>query len=202
MHLWKGVAMSDTQYGKEQQDEDLGILAQAVSEIGEILLVEQEIKAEVDRKTAEIVAEGLKKMKPVKAESDRLIAIVAPLYQRLIDSGAVKGKTIALPSGQVSTRLATSTEVLDAPGLIRMMRRLRHLTKMSKRPARTVDKTALGELMDSNPQLAAAIEAAGLAARSTKNRMTIKPKSSKLKLEQDIGPGDRVVVLAPSSSSS
>lgn len=194
--------MSDTQYGKEQQDEDLGILAQAVSEIGEILLVEQEIKAEVDRKTAEIVAEGLKKMKPVKAESDRLIAIVAPLYQRLIDSGAVKGKTIALPSGQVSTRLATSTEVLDAPGLIRMMRRLRHLTKMSKRPARTVDKTALGELMDSNPQLAAAIEAAGLAARSTKNRMTIKPKSSKLKLEQDIGPGDRVVVLAPSSSSS
>lgn len=194
--------MSDTQYGKEQQDEDLGILAQAVSEIGEILLVEQEIKAEVDRKTAEIVVEGLKKMKPVKAESDRLIAIVAPLYQRLVDSGAVKGKTIALPSGQVSTRLATSTEVLDAPGLIRMMRRLRHLTKMSKRPARTVDKTALGELMDSNPQLAAAIEAAGLAARSTKNRMTIKPKSSKLKLEQDIGPGDRVVVLAPSSSSS
>ncbi len=194
--------MSDTQYGKEQQDEDLGILAQAVSEIGEILLVEQEIKAEVDRKTAEIVAEGLKKMKPVKAESDRLIAIVAPLYQRLIDSGAVKGKTIALPSGQVSTRLATSTEVRDAAGLIRMMRRLRQLTKMSKRPARTVDKTALGELMDSNPQLAAAIEAAGLAARSTKNRMTIKPKSSTLKLEQDIGPGDRVVVLAPSSSSS
>ncbi len=194
--------MSDTQYGKEQQDEDLGILAQAVSEIGEILLVEQEIKAEVDRKTAEIVAEGLKKMKPVKAESDRLVAIVAPLYQRLVDSGAVKGKTIALPSGQVSTRLATSTEVLDAAGLIRMMRRLRQLTKMSKRPARTVDKTALGELMDNNPQLAAAIEAAGLAARSTKNRMTIKPNSSKLKLEQDIGPGDRVVVLASSSSSS
>jgi hypothetical protein len=72
---------------------------------------------------------------------------------------------------------------------------------MSKRPARTVDKTALGELMDNNPQLAAAIEAAGLAARSTKNRMTIKPNSSKLKLEQDIGPGDRVVVLAPSPAS-
>ncbi len=194
--------MSDTQYSKEQQDEDLRALAQAVSEIGEILLVEQEIKAEVDRKTAKIVAEGLKKMKPVKAESDRLVAIVAPLYQRLVDSGAVKGKTIALPSGQVSTRLATSTEVLDAAGLIRMMRRLRQLTKMSKRPARTVDKTALGELMDNNPQLAAAIEAAGLAARSTKNRMTIKPNSSKLKLEQDIGPGDRVVVLASSSSSS
>ena len=72
--------MSDTQYGKEQQDEDLRVLAQAVSEIGEILLVEQEIKAEVDRKTAEIVAEGLKKMKPVKAEAQRAFSNDKRLY--------------------------------------------------------------------------------------------------------------------------
>jgi len=190
--------MSDDEYGKGQQDEDLQVLDQAVNEMKDVLLLAQEVEDSVDRDTKVIVAAGVERMKPIVAERDRLAAIVLPPYLRLIKAGVVKGKLIKLPSGTVSTRDATSTEVPDTKELLKIAKKLRKLTKVSDQPPRKVNKTKLAKLMESDPATAKRLEDAGAAARVTNTRLTIVPVSSKLKFEQDLGPGDRVVIPVPS----
>ena len=200
MHLMKGVAMSD-EYTKEQQDADLRALDQAVSEMADVLRLAQEVKSNVDLEIKAVIAAGVERMAPIDTERKRLAAIVVPLYLRLIEAGVVKGKLIKLPSGTVSTRDSTTTEVLDDKQLLKLAKRLGKLTKLSDRPDRKVNKTKLAELMESEPKLAAQLQAAGLAFRVPNTRLTIKPVDSKLKFEQDILPGERVVIpLAPASS--
>lgn len=192
--------MSDEQYGEEAQSQDLFDIDQLVSELDEVLLAKKHLKTATDQKVKLLLASEAIKMQTLADEEARLVREVATVYLRLRTAGVVKGKTLPVPSGTVSTRQSTTAEILHPERLMTYLRRHGLLQRGSKRQPRKLDKAMLGELMDDKPQVRKDFEQKGLMVRVVNNRLTVKPRRSQLEAHQELGPDDRATLLNPAQA--
>lgn len=193
--------MSDEQYGKEEQAQDLRDVDQWVSELDDILLAKKRLKTDTDEAIKKIKEPAAEEMARLDDEESRLVRLVAAKYVRLRRAKVVKGKTLPVPSGTVSTRQSTSNDILQPVGLMAYLRQRRLLLKGTRRPPRELDKTRLSELMDARPDVREDFERRGLMVRTVSDRLTIKPRRSQLQASQELGPDDRAVLLNPDTAS-